>query len=210
MHCSSTRIAARLVAALYLAISLAATGCRAQAERGAKGADSSSNTSARTQPQGDAALIDNALSGAPPEIARSATVVVRRDGSMRTLREGTNGWTCFPDNPALPGNMPMCVDRETQEWLQAFRSLRPPTPNRPMGISYMMQGSWFPSAEDPNVAPAPGMQGISTGPMLMIVNATPAMLAGYPKSAANTSAPFVMYAGTPYEHLMIPVGRPAR
>jgi hypothetical protein len=36
------------------------------------------------------------------------------------------------------------------------------------------------------------------------------MLAGYPKGAANPGAPFVMYAGTPYEHLMIPIEGPTR
>ena len=200
----------RLPATLCFAAFLAATGCRTQPERRASGVDSGTNSTDRKKPEGDAALIDNALSAAPVDIANGATVVLRRDGVMRTLREGSNGWTCFPDNPSLPGNMPMCVDRETRDWFRAFAALQSPPKNRPIGISYLMQGTWFPSADDPNVTPAPGMHGTSTGPMLMIVNASPAMLAGYPKGAANPGAPFVMYAGTPYEHLMIPIERPTR
>ncbi|HEX8945204.1 MAG TPA: hypothetical protein VF785_18860 [Gemmatimonadaceae bacterium] len=196
-------------ATLCFATALAAAGCRTQPERRASAADSGANSADR-KPEGDAALIDNALSAAPVGIANGATVVLRRDGVMRTLREGSNGWTCFPDNPSLPGNMPMCVDRETRDWFRAFAALQAPPKNRPIGISYLMQGTWFPSADDPSVAPAPGIRGTSTGPMLMIVNASPAMLAGYPKGAANPGAPFVMYSGTPYEHLMIPIERPTR
>jgi hypothetical protein len=39
----------------------------------------------------------------------------------------------------------------------------------------------------------------------MIVNAT-AMMSGYPaKAQPDTKAPYVMWPGTPYAHLMIPV-----
>ena len=51
---------------------------------------------------------------------------------------------------------------------------------------------------------------IKTGPHMMIVGSKE-MLAGYPSGAKpDTSAPFVMWAGTPYAHLMVPVkpGRP--
>ena len=29
---------------------------------------------------------------------------------MRTLRKGSNGFTCMPDNPVTPGPDPMCMD----------------------------------------------------------------------------------------------------
>lgn len=191
--------------AACLAACLAAAGCRGEGERSAPAADSPAGGMAQAAPEGDAALIANALSAATSEIAEGATVVLRGDGMMRTLREGTNGWTCMPDNPKLPGNMPMCTDGATREWLEAFSALKPPPENRPIGISYLLQGSWFPSVDDPHAAPGPEMQGTHTGPMLMLVNVPRALLAGYPRSAANVGAPFVMYAGTPYEHLMIPV-----
>jgi hypothetical protein len=40
----------------------------------------------------------------------------------------------------------------------------------------------------------------------MIVGPAAKMMAGYPKDATpDPSKPYVMWAGTPYEHLMIPI-----
>ena len=50
-----------------------------------------------------------------------------------------------------------------------------------------------------------GNNWITTGPHVMVVNA-PEMMAGYPaEPAPDTTQPYVMWAGTPYAHLMIPV-----
>jgi hypothetical protein len=51
-------------------------------------------------PQSDAELIASAMAAAPKNIAEDATIVAMDDkGGMRTLRKGTNGFTCMPDNP---------------------------------------------------------------------------------------------------------------
>ena len=52
-----------------------------------------------------------ALRAAPRSVTDEATVV---DLQQNVLREGTNGWTCLPDDPAVPGDAPMCVD---EPWL---------------------------------------------------------------------------------------------
>ena len=40
----------------------------------------------------------------------------------------------------------------------------------------------------------------------MIVGADPSFYAMYPKGAdPDTAVPYVMWAGTPYQHLMIPI-----
>jgi hypothetical protein len=40
------------------------------------------------------------MAAAPKNIAEDATIVAMDDkGGMRTLRKGTNGFTCMPDNP---------------------------------------------------------------------------------------------------------------
>jgi hypothetical protein len=52
--------------------------------------------------------------------------------------------------------------------------------------------------------PKAGEKWIDTGPHIMIMNIGD-HFAGYPTTAANTKAPYVMFAGTPYAHLMIPV-----
>src|SRR5258706_792225 len=46
----------------------------------------------------DKKLIQSAMQAAPKKVSAAATIVVMgADGAMRTLREGTNGFTCMPD-----------------------------------------------------------------------------------------------------------------
>ena len=39
---------------------------------------------------------------------------------MKTLRKGSNGWTCMPDAPATPGPDPMCFDANAGKWVDAW------------------------------------------------------------------------------------------
>src|SRR4051812_2963069 len=49
----------------------------------------------------DEELIKSAMSAAPPAVAQDAAIVaVGPDGKMRTIRKGSNTFTCMPDNPA--------------------------------------------------------------------------------------------------------------
>ena len=49
----------------------------------------------------DEDMIQNAMSAAPEAVAKDATIIAMDDQmQMRTLREGTNNFTCMPDNPA--------------------------------------------------------------------------------------------------------------
>ena len=73
------------------------------------------------KPPSDKALIKSAMSAAPARVAQGASIVVMEaDGKMRTLREGKNGFTCMPDNPATPGPDPMCMDKNAMEWAMAW------------------------------------------------------------------------------------------
>ncbi|TFG61591.1 MAG: hypothetical protein E4H28_08690, partial [Gemmatimonadales bacterium] len=60
------------------------------------------------------AMIENALSAAPAAIAAGAAVV---DSEGNVIREGSNGYTCMADNPALPDNSPMCLDEGWLAWV---------------------------------------------------------------------------------------------
>lgn len=154
----------------------------------------------------DQELIKSAQSAAPATIARDATVVVMgADGKMRTLKQGTNGWTCMPDDPATPGPDPMCGDPNAWEWLQAYMAHTQPADK--VGFMYMLQGGYDPSNTDPYASgPAPGAHWIVTGPHVMVVGPAAKLMPGYLKGAdPDTSKPYVMWGGTPYEHLMIPV-----
>lgn len=154
----------------------------------------------------DAELIKSAMAAAPAAIAKHATVVtMQADGSMRTLRKGNNGFTCMPDNPATPGPDPMCMDANAMEWVHAWASHA--TPPAKVGLMYMLAGGTDASNTDPYAQkPSTDNQWVKTGPHMMIVGADQAFYAQYPKSATpDTSVPYVMWAGTPYQHLMAPV-----
>jgi hypothetical protein len=160
---------------------------------------------AQTQP-GDDALIASAMSAAPKPVADAATIVaMNKDGSMRVLRKGTNGVTCMPDNPTTPGPDPMCLDTNAMEWAQAWMTKKAP-PNK-VGFMYMLAGGSDASNTDPYAAgPTAGNHWISTGPHVMVVGPAAAAMAGYPTSPdPDTTKPYVMWAGTPYAHLMIPM-----
>jgi hypothetical protein len=151
--------------------------------------------------------IESAMAAAPESVARAATIVqAQPDGSMKTLREGQNGWTCMADNPATPGPDPMCMDKNAGAWAAAWMGGKAPPTDAP-GIMYMLAGTDASNTDPYAKAPTAGGDWIKTGPHLMVVGST-AMLAGYPSGPTpDTRAPYVMWAGTPYAHLMIPVER---
>ncbi|HEV2722631.1 MAG TPA: hypothetical protein VG323_21590 [Thermoanaerobaculia bacterium] len=155
----------------------------------------------------DASLIASAEKAAPPTISKHATVVnMGADGSMSTLRKGTNGWTCMPDNPTTPGPDPMCWDSNAGAWITAWMNHAEP-PAGKVGLMYMLSGGTDASNTDPYATkPTTANHWIKTGPHIMIVGADAAFYDSYPKSPdPDTSVPYVMWAGTPYQHLMAPV-----
>lgn len=153
----------------------------------------------------DAELIRNAVSAAPKAVGEKAAVVaIDERGQFRALREGRNGFTCIPDNPLSPGNDPMCVDANGLEWVKAWVERRPPPEGR-IGFGYMLQGGSDASNTDPHASqPAAGQKWLETGPHVMILNAGD-RLSGYPTQHGDAHSPYVMWSGTPYAHVMIPV-----
>jgi hypothetical protein len=81
-------------------------------------------------------------------------------------------------------------------------------PANTVGVMYMLEGGTDASNTDPYAAgPTEGNDWIKTGPHLMIVGSNDG-LAGHPSGAKpDTAAPYVMWADTPYAHLMIPVAK---
>ncbi|MDE2620429.1 MAG: hypothetical protein KGL54_09735 [Sphingomonadales bacterium] len=148
--------------------------------------------------------IRSAMSAGPAAVAARATIArVNPDGTMTTLRQGSNGFTCMPDNPATPGPDPMCLDANAMTWAMAWIGHKPPPTDRP-GLMYMLEGGTDFSNVDP-YASKPDGAWIKTGPHVMVVGSA-AILQGYPAGARpDTRVPYVMWAGTPYAHLMVPV-----
>jgi len=155
----------------------------------------------------DAELIKSALSAGPPGVAKNATVVaMTADGKTRTLRKGSGDFTCMPDNPETPGPDPMCWDKNADGWLNAMVAHKTP-PAGKLGFIYMLAGGTDASNTDPYATkPTASNHWIKTGPHVMIVGADASFYDQYPKKPdPDTSAPYVMYHGTPYQHLMAPV-----
>ena len=151
--------------------------------------------------------IQNAMSAAPDAISKDATVLdwPAKDGDQpRALRQGTNTWTCLPDWPVSPGNDPFCGDEMSMQWFGAYMSRKEPKIAQ-AGIGYMLQGGSDPSNTDPfATAPKEGEQWMSAPPHIMV----------FPSSKLDTKIygtdptqgkPWIMWAETPYAHLMIPV-----
>lgn len=155
----------------------------------------------------DAQLIASALSAAPEGVAKHATVAAMdAKGGMRTLREGSNGFTCLPDNPATPGPDPMCADKASMGWMHSMMTHATPMAGK-AGLMYMLAGGTDASNTDPYAdKPTASNHWIKTGPHVMVAGVDSAFLAQYSKAPdPDTSVPYVMWAGTPYQHLMVPV-----
>jgi len=188
-----------LVAATLL---IASAGAALAAEK----TPAADKASAGKKAPSEAQMIASAMRAAPAAVAKGATIFAMDSGSMHTLRKGTNGFSCMPDNPATPGPDPMCMDANAMAWIDAYMAHKPP-PTGKVGLMYMLEGGTDGSNTDPYATkPESGNHWIKTGPHIMIVGGDASFYDSYPKSAdPDTSQPYLMWAGTPYQHLMAPV-----
>jgi hypothetical protein len=152
----------------------------------------------------NAQLIANAMSAGPPAVSAKATIITMDGEKVRTIRKGTNDFTCMTDDPSSPGNDPMCLDRNAMEWLNAWMAHKE-APKGKMGLVYMLQGGSDASNDDPfATSPPPGKKWVTTGPHVMVVGMA-GMLDAIPRSADTPKQPFIMWGGSSYEHIMMPV-----
>lgn len=158
------------------------------------------------EPAGGDAVIEakiaDAASAAPASISDNATIM---DWDNTVLREGTNGWTCFPTPPdfADKGNAPMCLDEVWVGWAQAWMNKTEPDADR-VGIGYMLGGDTGASNSDPFATdPAAVDDWVDAGPHVMVIVPDEDDLEGVPTDP-NTGGAWVMWKDTPYVHIMIP------
>ena len=159
------------------------------------------------RPKTDNELIASAMSAAPLAVSKDATIVaVGSDGKLRTLRQGQGAFTCVPDDPNTPGNDPMCLDRNAFEWFKALLAHEKP-PEGKVWLTYMLKGGSDASNDDPFASEPPtGKKWVQTGPHVMIGGpGITKTLDSYTTSADDTRRPYIMFGGTPYEHVMFPV-----
>lgn len=146
--------------------------------------------------------IHSAMSAAPASISDSATI---RDWDGKVLRRGTNGWTCLPDRPNTPGSDPWCVNDPWLNFLEAYVNKTKPTYTG-IGFAYMLRGDTPVSNSDPYATAPSGPEDWVTdlGPHLMILVPDPRLLEGISADHLN-GGPWIMWPGTPYAHIMIPL-----
>jgi hypothetical protein len=149
-----------------------------------------------------AAAIAKATSAGPPDIARGAAVMgLGPDGKMTELRPGTNGWMCMSD---LIGDS-MCLDKEWQAWGEAWTSHKEPPKPKAVGVAYMLKGDKGASNTDPYATkPTADNHWVVSGPHIMLLPTDAAQLDAYPTDWTK-GGPWVMWKGTPYAHIMVPV-----
>jgi hypothetical protein len=148
--------------------------------------------------------IARAMSAGPDDISESARIVDKdAQGKTVILRQGSNGFTCMPDNPNVVGDPPMCADAASMQWAADFSAHKPKPTNSVPGITYMLAGATQRSDSDPyDTTSSP----ISVGPHWMIMWPFDPNTTGLPTTHKPTGA-YLMWAGSPYAHVHI-MGRP--
>jgi hypothetical protein len=160
-----------------------------------------------------------AYSTAAPSFIAANCSVVDVDGTV--LREGTNGWTAMAANPRGMADsengwkdpheaMPMVGDGPAMQWAMAYMGGKTPEMDTD-GWAWMLHGDMGEDnrkhlvIDEEGVAKAKAdSQWIESGAHLMLFPKDPASLEGQTTNF-NTGAPYVMFKGTGYDHLMIPV-----
>lgn len=159
-------------------------------------------------PSTDEEKIAEAVSSAPGSISNAATIMdwpATEGGQPRQLRAGTNGWVCYPSSPnprGAVGQDPMCLDPVFQQWAGAWMSKTEPNITS-VGFAYMLKGDRGASNTDPFATDSTAANNwVRVGAHVMVVAPT-ATLASV--SATPGPSPWVMWKGTPFAHVMMPV-----
>jgi hypothetical protein len=151
--------------------------------------------------------IANAIAAGPARITARAAVYdwPSKEGmAPEVLRAGSNGWSCFPDMPETKGNDPVCADEPWMSWFQAYMEKKNPAVTR-VGVGYMMApgGGWASNTDPFAMKETADNQWSQHTPHVMIVVPDTRTLAGI-STDPNNGGPYVMFAGTPYAHIMAP------
>ena len=154
----------------------------------------------------DAAITKLAMSAGPADVTKGATIVAMgADMKMRQVKAGTNGWVCMV---AMMGPVTdsMCLDKSWQAWADAWMNKKDPPAVQGVGVAYMLNGDNGASNTDPYAeAPTADNKWVVTGPHVMILASDPKLLDAMGTDWSG-GGPWVMWKGTKYAHIMVPMG----
>jgi hypothetical protein len=151
---------------------------------------------------GDAEFIKDAESGAAPAISEKAAIArLEPHGKVTAVRPGSNGFTCtlFPDESQAP----FCGDRIAFNWLVAAMSGKPKPPATG-GVAYMAKGGLHYETPEGRIVmePTSTTRKVREPPHWMLLvpqNPATTVIPSHP----NPGGTYIMFAGTPYAHLMV-------
>lgn len=157
-----------------------------------------------------AQVVQAASGGGPEFISRNATIAwIDSAATVHEMRAGTNGFTCVIVVPD-PFDGPICGDQNAAAWLLALlrHEARPPALSAP-GIAYMARGGSHYEDADGNIlmehelSPhAAGSRRVREPAHWMLMWPYDAASTGLP-TKENGAGTYIMFAGTPWAHLMI-------
>ena len=157
----------------------------------------------------DEEKITDAMSAGPASISENATILdwpLSEGEIFRVLRKGTNGWVCLPSSPSkvVEGfHNAICDDEVWQAWGAAFSAGDEPVIER-VGISYSLSWTASGSNTDPHASgPTDNNQWHAYGSHVAIL--VPGLNYEGISTDPHNGGPYVMYPGTPYAHIMVPI-----
>jgi hypothetical protein len=150
----------------------------------------------------EAEFIKSAEAGAPARISEKAAIArMEPGGKVTTVRPGSNGFTCtlFPDE----SHAPVCADQSGFRWFVAAMSQQPKPPSSG-GVAYMAKGGLHYEMPDGKIVmtPTSTTKTVKEPPHWMLLTPLDPAATGIP-SKPNAGGTYIMFAGTPYAHLMI-------
>lgn len=157
----------------------------------------------------DEEKLQDAMSAGPATITQDATIMdwpSSEGEDFRVLREGSNGWVCLPSSPGKVAQglrNAECDDEVWQAWLAAYLAGEVPQVDR-FGITYSLSYTASGSNTDPSATGPTDDNGWHTYPPHIAVLLPNLNYEGISTDPHN-GGPYVMFPGTPYAHIMVPV-----
>jgi len=146
------------------------------------------------------AKIRRALSAAPLNVARGAKVAdMDEKGNMTVLRDGHNGFTCVPGHVGVVGDGPACMDEAAVRWTLDWMAHKPKPTNTQPGIIFQLAGDSDWSATDPWATSGTPHKWVPGWLIVWPFDPKTSGLSDQPQDHGT----WIMWAGTPYAHLMI-------
>jgi hypothetical protein len=153
--------------------------------------------------ESDAAYTKKAEGGAPSWMSKDARIArLAKGGEVTVVRDGSNDFTCA-SVPEM-GIPAVCADKNGWDWMtSAMAGKDKPSIGEP-GVAYMMQGGTHFETADGQIMMEPSSKthNVKEPPHWMLLWPFDPAKSGLP-TYPNTGGAYVMFAGTPYAHVMI-------